>query len=348
MKKIFAGLLGFAFVFSSYAENSNVTPFYKKTSLQKTGGWHFSVEGLAGARLGVYNEIVWGDALDGSRYKLSELNWELKPAWYLGSKVSGGYKAFELNFSGKFFLPGRSGKMTDSDWNNGSYNNDTLTKTNISWHDNYLAASSGGFAGYDMEIGSCYKFFPTDFLTLRPLLSFNAQYMKFAGKDGYARYGNDVETDSSPDAPGPYYSYDSEGHVTEKSFSGNVILYDMYNFFIWTGIQADFILMRGITISLASEIAPFAFFLDYDYHCLRNLWFKDTASYAFLAFRQKIGADFRITDKFSCGMNCVFVVNSESVGKAYYKEIKSDYTKKGQGGGQITYCDIGITAKFVW
>ncbi len=314
---------------------------------QKDNKWHFSLTPTFGARIGQHKEIVWTNKKsNGETYKLSELVYDLMPAWHLGVAISAEKKRFALRFMSKFFLAAKSGILTDSDWQNDDKfsNGDTSTKTNYSTHTLLLdSCMNSGFAGYDLELQSDLKFKPVSFLTLRPLLSVNAQYMKFSAKDGTTYYGKVIGNS--------YASYDDEKNVEITNLSGKVIDYDVYNFFLWTGIKAEFAPSQKVTLFLSTEISPVSFFLDFDHHIRTKNEYAEMALSYFYAFRQKIGAEFKLNDSIQFCQTATFVMNGESKGAMYQKnESEKKYTKqtKSEGGGQLLYVDIDFSLKFSW
>ena len=310
---------------------------------QIVDGWAFSVEPIFGARLGQCKEIVWGKSKTAGNYKLSELIYDITPAWYYGLDAQIQYKRFGVNLLSKFFIPSKSGRMTDSDWRNDAdrNNGDTSTKTDYSEHDLFLGLN-GGIGGYDLELQTDFRFYPTSFLTLAPLLSFNAQYLIFRAKNGIGYYGKETVS--------KIYPYDDASHRTVYDYDGmSVIDYDVYNFFIWTGLRADFLPCSWAKISLASEVAVFSIMLDFDNHIPRKINFLDIAYSAFHAFRQTLKSEFKIKKFFSICQKTVFLITGESKGTEYSKmKGDSSYKNVGQAGGQLMYVDLELSLKFSW
>ena len=301
-----------------------------------------------GMRIGIYDEIVWAKrSLDGERYKESELNYLLLPAFYASLNFSANYKRLGLQLSNKFFIASKTGTLTDSDWRNDSAcgNGDTTTKTDWSEH-TLLLNGGGGIPGFDLELKGDFKFYPANFLTLAPTLSFNAQYMSFMARNGYGLYGS---YDNRTNRILPC----SDAATRETySFEGlEVLKYEVYNLFLWTGIRADFSICHWLNISLASELSPVSFFLDFDHHLTNDRDFKENAISVFYAFRQTIKAEFKIKENFSICQTCVFAISGESEGAMYYKKSSDQnytYLLNNTGGGQVTYLDLELSAKFCW
>lgn len=309
---------------------------------QRTPGWNFGVEGIFGARFGKEGEIVWGrNSKNGEKYKLSELEWGYAPALYAGAKIDSGYKRFELSFSSIFFLPITCGTMKDSDWNqdNGYKTGNTSIKTNYSESDNKISN------GFELELSFAFKFYPTNFLTLRPKLSVSYQRMEFDAMGGTLWYGNPKDTNSK----GSYYPYNDPAHSYSQKLSyESVITYSLQNVYLWTGIQADFLPARNIVLSLTTEAAPIAYMNSYDHHVVKHMVYKNESLSAFFAVRQSARAQFTINDTVSIALDLRGMLTGETVGVTYEKrQGESTYKKFADSSGAYSlFFDIGISAKF--
>lgn len=321
----------------------------QKQAELKVSNWTFSLEGGMGLRIGTYNEIVWAKrSYDNERYKQSELEYRLRPSFYTALNFSVNYKRLGFKLSNKFFIASKTGTLTDSDWRNDSscQNGDTTTKTDFSEHTLFLKDKFGGIAGFDLELKGDYKFYPTNWLSLAPLLSFNVQYMSFLAKDGYGYYGvHDYKNNR-------ILPYNDIATRQTYSFEGkNVIEYEAYNFFIWTGIGAKFTPFSWLHFELASEFSPVSLLLDFDKHLTNSKDFKEIVFSTLSAFRQSVKAEFILKKNFSICQTCVFVISKESEGAMYYKKSEdSSYQRisKNSGGGKVTYFDLELSLKFSW
>ena len=311
--------------------------------------WTFSAEQTFGARLGQCKEILWRKKSSSEDYyKLSELDYDILPALYLGANICAQTKNFEIKFLSKFFLPLKCGNLRDSDWlNDLAYGNgDTATKTDYSIHSLALKPTNAGLVGYDLELQAAGRFYPTNFLILSPVVSINAQYMSFRAKNGIGYYGNYNSITRTRE------SWSNILRRTIVDYEGKEIIdYEIYNFFLWTGIQASFMPADWITLSLASEVAALSCFFDFDHHITNDKFFFDVALSSFCAFRQSVKAEFKIKKFFSLCQTTTFMITGESHGSIYaktsaekkYKEIS--YT---QAGSQTIYVDLELSAKFSW
>ena len=316
----------------------------EKENPQKTLGWNFGIEGIFGARFGKEGEIVWAkNSQNGNKYKLSELEWEYTPALYAGAKIGGGYKRFEILFASIFFFPTSFGTMKDSDWNqdNGYRTGNTSIKTNYSESDNKIKN------GFELELSLAFKFYPTNFLTLRPKISVSYQQMEFNAMGGTLWYGKNKNVDSTNNS---YYSYDDAGNSISKTLTYEpVVKYSIQNIYFWTGVQADFLPTRKIVLSLATEAAPIVYMDSRDEHILTNMVFRNISLSAFFAVRQSARAQFNLNNNFSLALNFCGMLTGESTGVTYEKKTSATlYNKFNDSSGAYSlFFDIGISAKFV-
>ncbi len=344
-------LLASTFSNAAFAQEESKSQSVETTQApaKKTCPWKFSLEGNLGFRFGVYDEIVWAKRKsDGEQYKQSELNYNIKPIFYTGINFNAEYKRLGLSFLSKFFFTQEAGNLVDSDWRNDSFcsNGDTSTLTDYSKHDLYLENRFLVFSGYDLEIQGDFKFHPTHFLTLAPLLSFNAKFMSFYAKDGIGYYGtydalsNTIRTCTDISTRMIY------------SFDGNrVIEYDVHNLFLWTGLKACFNPIKFLRFELASEVSLLSLLLDHDRHLTNNKEFKEISLSAFYAFRQSLKTEFKIKDFISICQTCIFTFTGESVGTMFYKTTSDPSFYRltnNNGGGQIICLDIELSVKFYW
>ncbi|MBO7122648.1 MAG: hypothetical protein J6V90_05140 [Treponema sp.] len=318
-------------------------------SAQEKRGWTFSAEPRFGARLGQCKEIVWHNKSSGDGlYKLSELVYDMLPVWYIGANIGARHNRFEINFLSKFFIPARSGRLTDSDWlNDIAYGNgDTTTKTDYSEHSLFLNSTAAGIAGFDLELQTAVNFKPTSFLTLAPVLSFNAQYMNFQGRNGIGYYGNYLPSQRTR------ASWSDVANRTFIDYNGQTIIdYEAYNLFVWAGIRARFEPTNWLAITATTEVSPLYIFFDYDTHNTNSKYFFDMAITAFYAFRQSAQIEFKIKKFFSLCQTTTFVFTGETHGSMYGKADSGEKYKKisnTEAGDQIVYVDLELSAKFSW
>lgn len=310
---------------------------------QRTEELIFSIEPTFGMRIGKEGEIVWAKSSKGDQYKLSELEWEYTPAFYLGANLGVVYKRLEISFLSKFFIPSNCGTIKDSDWLQDFYykTGKTSIKTNYSESENNIQK------GHDLELAFAIKMYPTHFLTLRPRISVNYSHMEFSAIGGKYWYGKALEGYEN-NRPYPYYyPYDSDKINTGSLVNAKVIHYKTSNIYLWTGIQADFIPSKKIEISLTTEVAALLYTISFDNHILKNIDYKQYSLSIFYGARQKINTTFNLNKFFSLCINFSGVFTGETIGPSYHKSTsQKDYILDGDAGAYSIYFDAGICAKF--
>lgn len=263
---------------------------------------HLSLEPLFGIRYGTLNEYVFENSNKVGYHKLSQLDWDIKPLFYVGGKISVSHKLFDFAFYGGGFFPSRCGTMYDSDWQSPS---DVTMKTNYSESDNIL--NNGAFCGTSFGV----SFAPFNFLVLSPSLSVDYEYYSFTGKDGWKRYGNS----STP--------YDDE-NVPKEYFSGDVIDYSRNHFFTWLGFAAQFKPFSAVEVATCVYTAPFIYIDSLDYHILRNTYFYDSLYGFFKGWKFDSAVIWNISSRFSVKAAAAFTLINCIKGTTYSTNSSED------------------------
>ena len=140
--------------------------------------------------------------------------------------------------------------------------------------------------------------------------------------------------------------------IDKLEYEGKEIIdYEIYNFFLWTGIQACFMPADWITLSLTSEVAMLSCFFDFDHHKTNDKHFIDIGLSSFRAFRQSVKAEFKIKKVFSLCQTTTFMFTGESHGTIYAKTIVDDSYKQisnTEAGSQTIYVDLQLSSNFSW
>ena len=299
-----------------------------------------SVEPLFGMKWGQIDEYVFFKNSNQSSDKLSELNWEIKPEFYCGLKIRGGWKGFfeETHFTAG--IPMKSGQMMDSDWLNILYTSasggNTL-KTNYSESDNYL--------DYDFIFGlkSGYEFQIKEIFKIRPALAFEYQNIKFTGKNGKAWYGNSK-------SGGGKYAYDDTEHQIIHDFSGQeVVSYQRIADYIWLGSDFSLDLPMNFSVNAGFFLAPYVYAISYDNHLLTKNDYADKTVGIFSAFKWNLGVNYNISKRHSISINASYFYMSEIRGDDYSKTSSATSYQKDStvdGGAGANWFDLSLSYKF--
>ncbi len=301
--------------------------------------WTFEIEPLFGFHVGEIREHVYYPYKYGKL--LSELVWEKKPIMYFGSKFTVGFRDLFFLFSTKGFSDnGKSGLMTDSDWENHNQtgNGDFKTKTKYSEHDNKLDE------GYELTADLSYRFHPCTLVTLIPHLGVTFQHTKFSGYNGTAWYAKKIPGTNN------FYPYTDRDHRTVISFNEKLIEFEYNEFDVWTGLTVQFHPFKKLTLGLTTDVAPYTFIYYFDKH-LKNEqagWTKDLMHDYFAAIKGSLNARFYITDIFFTGFDFTAMATKPIHGKQsrrnesgiYYRQINSDI------GASNAYMEFTLSAGY--
>ncbi|MBR0495775.1 MAG: omptin family outer membrane protease [Treponema sp.] len=328
MKKLILSLAIAFFSFSAFAVNLE--------------DFSLSVEPLFGMKWGQVNEYVFSKKSKFSYDKLSELNWEIKPEWYCGLNVQGGWNQFFIETGVKFGIPRKTGLMIDSDWQNiektvaGGGN---TVKTNYSESDNYL--------DYDISFGvkGGYKFPIMEYFSIEPAIAFERQIIKFTANGGTAWYGKSK-------TGGGLYPYNDTAHQTIYSFAGqDVISYKREFTCLWLGTDFSFLAPYSNTLIFNTGFffAPYVYAVSYDSHLIKEIDYADLTTGFFGAFKWKLGAEYKINDRHSICLNANYFYMRVLRGDDYEKKSsESNYKKSNEadGGAGARYFDLCFSYRF--
>lgn len=212
--------------------------------------FHLELSPVFGTKIGTINEFVYHNT-DTNNTKLSELNWDLSNAYYLGGKANLKFKNFSFDFSIAGFIPTKSGELLDSDWQNPS---DSSMKTNFSISDNYLQES------FFIDSNFSYSIPFVNFFELIFFTDFNYESLSFEGKDGEGWYGDNSIIVAWNDPKARHYKKGELGSITYE--------HNSYNLFF--GLKPKFNINRFFQLELYGAISPFTYMEAIDSHYKPN------------------------------------------------------------------------------
>jgi len=220
-----------------------------------------SLDALSGVLLGTANEYVW-DQANQKPYLLSELDWGMLPAFYLGVAAEISIPAgFVASASFKAGLPGLVGVITDSDFLN--YDG---VKTNFSQHDCYLERA----ILVDTAIGWRFSLGPTTGQALMLSLygEFGLMLFAWSARNGYLQY--------PPEGSRPYTPWFAS--ESEIPVSGIGILYEQDYLIPALGAEVKWPALPELTLSGSFSVSPISWCFDVDAHILRLTEFYDSTA----------------------------------------------------------------------
>ncbi|MBB5225002.1 omptin family outer membrane protease [Treponema ruminis] len=327
----------------SFDKNKKVSPRKTlKPKDEKKSAFSLSVEPLFGMRWGQINEYVFLKESYFKRDKLSELNWEIKPEWYYGAKISGGWKNIFLETGFKIGIPMRSGKMMDSDWQNIQFaaeDGGNTWKTNYSESKNYLEED------FQFSVKAGYDFHLYQIVKIKPAVAFDYQTIKFMGKGGTGWYGKSMNQ-----AGAPYYHYSDTSHQEIKDFSGRkVIGYRRVADYLWLGSDFSIDLPMNFEANTGFFFAPYVYAVSYDNHFLKSVDYADLTYGYFAAFKWNLGLSYTIAKRHSILFNANYFFMRVLRGEDYSKSSSKnsyDLASGYEGGAGARYFDMTLSYRF--
>ena len=292
------------------------------------GAWHFSAEPLFGFRYGTLGEYVYTPDTNGAYAKLSELDWEMKPLWYYGGKISFGWQGISVSGYAEGFIPAGTGSMYDSDWINL-----TDVKNDYSVSENHLNGtySAGLLLGYEFTINR--------YLSIKPFLGYDYQDIYFSGQNGVGWYGDSQNI-----------SWDNE-KAKHIDFTGyTLITYHSCEHITWTGFSILSSPVKFFSFSAAFSVSPYTYIEALDYHCYkRSNYFLDIMSSWFSVYKLETSAAYHFAQNFSLNLAVSWLFSSIIYGSDYQASSSSGPWTKAlniQGATSLNYCEASLALRY--
>lgn len=296
---------------------------------------NFSFTQFCGFRKGVINEYVFEKNSSGDLKKLSQLEWELNPAFYMGLATD-----FLINFGKNnnhqigiepffaWFRSSQSGKMYDSDW---LELDDVKNIYSISEN----SIDTGLFTGINLF----WKHSPFKLFSFLLEASFQYDYIHFEAKNGYGWYGNMSSTGTNVSYDSPYAKFLPVGQLYGIAYKKKLTS-------TWFSAQVFFLPTKYTTFSLGAGITPFVYFssIDKHYNSGGGKFYKDVAAGLFCQGKAFCSIDVHNPSKtaiFSFGICKSFssvLIGLSYMGTSYDGPFYLSSTSK--CGGDINYWDF--------
>ncbi|MCQ2578613.1 MAG: omptin family outer membrane protease [Treponema sp.] len=246
------------------------------SALSAWDNFTFSLTPKAGVMYGQINEYVFSKFSKASQDKLSELDWDIKPAVIIGADLDAtALKWIYFGGNMRTAFQGKTGLMVDRDWQNIDFekskpalvNSGTsqTALTNYSDHENNLK----DYYSFSGKLGLNLPFVPKT--NLRFLIMGKTEHIKFdgmngGGMDGYTITPTGVSSGNVYEY-GPYFDIGS-GKYKPKDFSdfGKVISYEQYKTYFYVGFDADTKIIPHLYLKTAFFWSPSFSVNAYDTH----------------------------------------------------------------------------------
>ncbi|NLK46332.1 MAG: omptin family outer membrane protease [Treponema sp.] len=283
--------------------------------------YKFSIEPFFGIRNGTLYEYVYSVLPNGADYKLSQLEWNINPAYLMGGTICSDFGAIELSTTVLGLNRTTNGKLYDWD-----YENFDGKPTKFSEHTAELSNSleaSGNIA---------FRFEFSDNFSVAPFASINYSRMKFDAYNGYTQYA----TGSN------YWNKD----IPKQELTGKLISYSNTMWYPAAGFQIKTNIFNFISIQAGFSASPYIFANSVDQHWLRNVEFIDTMRKGYGLF-----GDLKIDVSFLRYHTISIFANSQTIqgvkGKSTQRGIDSNLPPlpNGKGGTANTNFTFGISYK---
>jgi len=223
----------------------------------KAGPAILASEGLESRYGSAYSYVYEGAQGD----TLSELVWDLKPILGLRSRIELRYGDFDFMVSAFLGLPGNSGVVEDSDWQNLSLG-DTTTKTNFS----RSPVRSEHLIDTEAMAGWSFRVLPG--LALHPSLAVRLVDLAWSAADGTLQYADNIGN-----ATPPYHPY-TTGSI--DPLYGLLSTYSQSYTLVVFGLSIIWQPTPGLWFEPVILMSPFLGAKAIDHHILRSLIFTDT------------------------------------------------------------------------
>ncbi len=224
---------------------------------QTASRYALSVSTSLGLLFGTAQEFVFEDG-----YKVSELDWSIKPLTYWGARVFlSGSSGFEASVDLRSGFDGFTGSITDSDYLNGDGD-----KTHYSVHDCYTERA---FL-FDFKAGWVVKASRTVTLTFKG--SVEAMDFKWSARDGYLQYPAELVY--------PYTPWSED--VAKSGIVGTGITYTQNYLALGAALGLRLDIKNGWEVMVGFGYSPLVYCNDVDNHLFRGIDFYETMSGGFL------------------------------------------------------------------
>ena len=259
--------------------------------------WSVSVTPFFSVEYGTIGEFVYKKDASGDYKKISDLDWDIKPALYFGGAVGASRKALSIRGFARGAVPMRSGDMEDSDWK-------TLTdlKTTYSVHKNTIA-SSYAFGGR-----ISYAFHIADSFSISPFTGVDYTYIALKARDGRAWEGYDALTHTGVAWNDP----------AAKPYVPLGIDYTREEVHTWFGVSLDTVFNNKFTFALSFALSPYVYIQALDHHYGGSgTYFADILHGWFSAYRFGAEAVYSFNKNISLSLSLSWTLTRRIRGATY-------------------------------
>jgi outer membrane protease len=261
---------------------------------------------------------------------LSELQWEIKPLFYIGSflqfsqsnpiEKNGFYSKLTL----KIGFPTESGFMEDRDW--------LATENNLSHFSKHTNTTNNTIL-FDISLGYSFSILST--IVITPLFGFHLMYYDWIAEDGYVQYAKDGNTwnNSLPQIP-------SKGSVVGYSQTWKILSF---------GLSIKYPFLKRFILEGSFLYSPFIWVDTIDNHFLRNtegIRFYDKIERGYL-LEPSLAFYIIFNQKIKLHLNASYRYINDSKGYSYaYDNKDNSFLNKSLAGAEYQVWDAAINVIF--
>ncbi|MCK9170584.1 MAG: hypothetical protein M0P01_09240 [Treponema sp.] len=301
------------------------------------GDWNLSAEPLFGVRYGTLGEYVYTPDTNGDYAKLSELDWDMKPQWYYGGKISFGWRGISISGYAEGFIPAAAGSMYDSDWMNITITSDADTKTNYSISENTLISS------YKLGADASYTFYLDKYVSVQAIAAIDYMYTNMEARNGYGWYADNYTLGSSVG-----YSHDSDKAVYYPSGKLSGIDYTREDMFTWIGVTNIITPFRQFTGTLSFFISPYTYIQSLDHHYGKAYYVDIMKGYC-SAYKFETSGSYNFTKNILLQLSVSWLFSEIIKGDDYQASSSSGPWVKISNiisGADLNYCEASLALRY--
>lgn len=297
----------------------------KTGAAEKDSSYQISAGISEGMLFGTSFELVY----EMSDIVVSELRWEMKPLFYLGSFVELSQKnpldsaGFYAKLGLKLGIPSTSGFMEDRDWNAVGYQlSHFSSSTNL----------TDSAVLLDLTFGVSIPLFSTIIIT--PLVGWSYMHYKWTARDGYAQYGKEL-----PDGHNEVW----DESLPKIPFYGPVVAYVQDWIIGSVGLSVKYPFLKRFLVEGSFLFSPLIWVYAVDDHFLRRIRFTDDLHGGYF-LEPALSFSFFFNQKMRLSLQASYRYTNNTKGFSQTHDIKTNaFMGKSPAGAEYQVWDTGIS-----
>lgn len=253
------------FVFSLLLFTASVT-----AEITDPDVYTFSMEPIVALKNGHLDENIYEKLSDDEEYKVSQLEWQMKPIWMFGGKLTSSLWNFSLSGSMIAGYSDETGVLKDTDY--------TMYDGKITMYSEHPITLKNNI---EMTGTLAYTFrFAEDAFKIAPFASFTYSTIEWEARNGFFQY------------PTGGNSYWNE-NLPKTEYSGKVITFSQKMWYPSAGVNFGVNILSVVNLEANFSAAPYIWAKSKDIHHITNTEFQDNLKKGYGLF-----GDFKISYSF--------------------------------------------------